>query len=97
MAGFLAALAALAGPITARVLIALGFSVVTVTGVAVSVTAIKQQIIANLQAAPLSMLQMIGLSGGWVALGLIFGAMTWCVSFWMLTKAQSILGSAAGG
>lgn len=94
--GFFAALAALAGPITARVLIALGFSVVTITGVALSVDAIKSQLLTNIGQAPMAALQLIGLGGGWIALGMIFGAMTWCVSFWTLTKAQSIIGMGGG-
>lgn len=93
MGGFFAALAAVAAPITARILIALGFSVVTVTGVTVAVGALKSQLLAVLGTAPAPMLQLLGLAGAWIGLGLIFGAVTFCVAFWTLTKAQSIIGT----
>jgi len=92
MGGLLAGLATLAGPIAARVLIALGFSVVTVTGVTVVFSNLKAQILSQLSSAPLAGLQLIGLGGGWVALGIIFGAMTFAATFYTLTQAQKIIG-----
>jgi hypothetical protein len=76
----------LAGPITARVLLAMGMGVVSVTGVTTAVNSIKTTVIANLGQAPTAALQLAGLSGCWVALGLVFGAVTFAVSFAMLTK-----------
>ncbi|MBT9598649.1 MAG: DUF2523 domain-containing protein [Vitreoscilla sp.] len=92
--GFLAALATLAGPIAARVLMALGMSVVTIGGVTVALSSVKGSIIGNLGGAPYAALQLAGLMGCWEGLGLIFGAMTFTVSFWSLTQATSILGKA---
>lgn len=92
MGGFLGALASLAGPIVARVLMALGFSVVTVTGVDIAIGAVKDEILANLAEAPIAALQLAGLSGCWSALGMIFGAMTFAVTFWSLTQATKIIG-----
>lgn len=93
--GFLAALAALAQPIAARVLLALGFSVVTVGGVTASFAAVKDALLASIAGAPLGALQLFGLGGGWEALGMVLGAMSWAVAFWGLTKATSLLGTAA--
>jgi hypothetical protein len=93
-AGLLAALVGLTGPIVARALVALGFSVVTITGVTLVISTLKSSVLSNFGAAPLAALQLIGLGGGWIALGLLFGAMTFCVSFWTLTSAQRILGKA---
>lgn len=90
----LAGLATLAGPMVARVLMALGFAVVTIGGVAVGISTLKAEIIAGLGTAPVAALQIAGLAGAWIGIGLIFGAMSWCVAFWTLTKAQSIIGSA---
>lgn len=89
--GFLAAFASLAAPITARVLIALGFSVVTIGGVVASVGTVRALIMEHLGQAPLAALQLIGLGGGWTALGIIFGAMTFCTAYWSLTQATKIL------
>lgn len=91
--GFLLALATLAKPITARVLLALGFSVVTVTGVALSVSTVKGLVLSSLGTAPMAALQLAGLMGVWEAGGLVFGAMTWCVSFWTLTSATKLIGT----
>jgi hypothetical protein len=94
MGGFLGALAALAGPITARVLIALGFSVVTVGGVDIAIGAVKDEILFNLADGPMAALQLAGLSGCWTALGMIFGAMTFAATYWSLTQARKIIGGA---
>lgn len=92
--GFLAALATLAGPIVARVLIALGMSVVTIGGVTVALANVKQSIVANLSAGPVAALQLAGLMGCWQGLGLIFGAMTFSVAFWALTQSTQIIAKA---
>jgi hypothetical protein len=90
-AGFLAAIVGLTGPIIARALVALGFAVVTIGGVTVAINTLKAEMLAMLGQAPMAALQLIGLGGGWVALGLLFGAMTFAVSFWTLTSAQRII------
>lgn len=96
MGGLLAALATLAAPMTARVLMALGMSVVTVTGVTLTVDALKAQLIGQLGTMPAAALQLVGLAGGWVGLGMLLGAMTWCASFWALTQATRIIGVGNG-
>lgn len=90
--GFLAALATLAGPIVARVLIALGMSVVTITGVELSIQSVRGLIVSNLGAAPLAILQLAGLSGCWNAIGMMFGGVTFAVGYWTLTQATQVLG-----
>lgn len=97
MGGWLAALATLARPVLARVLVALGMSVVTITGVTVVVDQVKQEIAFNLGAGPYAALQLAGLAGCWSALGLVFGAMTFAVSYWATTQAVKVLGVAAPG
>lgn len=78
--------ASLAGPIAARVLMAMGMGVVSVTGVTTAVDYLKAEVVSSLSAGPSAALQLAGLSGCWVGLGLIFGAVTFAVSFAMLTK-----------
>jgi hypothetical protein len=93
MGGLLAGLVSLATPILARVLVSLGMSVVTITGVSLVLSSLKSQIVSYAGSAPLAMLQLIGLSGGWEALGIIFGAMTFAGTYWSLTQATKLLGS----
>lgn len=92
--GLLGALVTLAGPVVGRVLLSLGFSVITVTGVAVAVGALKSRMLESLGALPLATLQLLGLGGVWVGLGIMLGAMTFCVSYWTLTSSVRILGKA---
>lgn len=92
MNGLLAALASLAAPITARVLLSLGFSVVTVTGVSVAWSALLAQVQSSIGSIPSAIGQLIGLGGGWIALGSIFGAVSFVVSLWSLTAATKIIG-----
>jgi len=93
--GWLGALATLAGPMVARVLMALGMSVVTITGVDVAMGQVKPIIVAQFSQAPLAAIQLAGLSGCWLALGMIFGALTFALSFWSLTQATKIIGKGA--
>lgn len=89
--GLLAAIAGLATPILARVLLALGFSVVTFTGASAVVGMLKSEILSVLGGANLPALQLAGLGGAWVALGWVFGAATFTVTYWALTKAVRVV------
>lgn len=92
MGGLLGAIAALSAPIVARVLIALGMSVVTITGVSLAWGTIRSSIVENLSSQAGAYVQLAGLGGVWVALGAVIGAMTFAVSFWTLTSAVRIMG-----
>lgn len=89
--GLLAAIAGLAGPILARVLLALGFSVVTLAGVVEVVSQLKGQVIGYLGAAPAAGLQIAGLAGVWVGLGMVLGSISFTVALWGFTKAVRIV------
>jgi hypothetical protein len=95
MGGLLAGLATLATPILARVLLALGMGVLTITGVALSVSSIKTLAVSQLAAFPAAALQLGGLLGVWQGLGMVFGAVTFAVTYWTLTKAVSIASAGA--
>jgi hypothetical protein len=90
---FLAALVGLTGPIVARVLISLGFSIVTITGVAVSLTTIKGHVQLSLNSAPMAILQLAGLGGAWEALALVFGAATFVASLYVASSATRLVGA----
>lgn len=89
-AGLLAAIAGLAGPMVARVLLALGFSVVTLTAASAGVGQVKDLLMANLGAAPVAGLKIAGLAGVWVGLGYVLGAVSFTLALWGLTKAVRI-------
>jgi hypothetical protein len=76
-------------------LVALGLSVVTVTGVSVVLAGFKAQMTTWAGQMPLAAVQLAGLAGVWEAAGIIFGAMTACVAYWTLTSATRVLATPA--
>lgn len=91
--GLLAALVSIAPTVVARVLVSLGFAVVTVGGVALSVQALKDMALDGLSGMPAAALQLGGLLGLWDGIGIVFGAASWAVSYWTLTKATRLVGA----
>lgn len=89
-AGLLAAIAALAAPMAMRVLLALGISVLTIGGAAVAVSSLKDAVLGAFAGAPLVVLQLIGLGGGWVALGALLGSVSFSLALWSLTKVTRL-------
>lgn len=69
-------LLALVPGLVSRVLVALGISAVTITGVSAVLGAVKNQFIDGMYALPSGILDVFLLSGGGVGLGMIFGAFT---------------------
>lgn len=88
----LAGLLSIAGSITARVLLSLGFSVLTITGLSAAVSSLKGSILGSLAGAPPAVLQLAGLAGAWDALGLVLGAVSFALSYWTLTSSVRIAG-----
>jgi len=93
---FVALLLQLVKPLLGRALVALGFSVVTVTGASVALSSFKPQIVGMLGTGPMAALQLAGLAGCWVGLGAVFGAITFAVTMWGIRKAVSVVGVATG-
>jgi len=89
--GLLAAIAGLATPILARILIALGFSAVTFVGASAAVDQLKSLVISNLGAGSMAGIQIAGLAGVWVALGMLWGAINFTIALWGMTKAVRIV------
>lgn len=91
--GFAQLLLALVQPVLARVLLALGFSVVSFVGMDM----VMNQVIAHAQSAwgglPASILQLAGLAGIGQALGIIMGAVLTRVMIWQLSRSTRILGT----
>jgi hypothetical protein len=91
---FAAFLASMAAPLVARVLMALGFSVITVAGTDLAISGLKTQVISLLTSGNTPMLQLAGLMGCWTGLGMIFGAMTFAVTLKGLTSLSGWIGKA---
>ena len=86
-------LLALVPPILARILVSLGFAVVSFVGMEL----LMNQMISTVQNAwgglPASILQLAGLAGIGQGLGIIFGAVLTRVMIWQLQKSTRILGA----
>lgn len=85
-------LLSMAQPLVAKVLLALGFSVVSVTGLTVIVNNLKAQAVAGLQLVSPATLQLFLMSGGAVGLGIILGACATRLMLWQIQSATQLLG-----
>lgn len=88
-------LLAMCEPLIAKVLIALGFSVVTITGMEAIINQLKSSLVADLSSMPADMLAIFQLAGGGTALGMIFGAMATKLTLWGIQNATRLLGTPA--
>jgi hypothetical protein len=92
MATFATFLAGMAKPLVAKVMIALGFQVVTITGVVVALDTLKGQMLTWVNQVPAAGLQLALLAGSGEALGIIFGAIAFRVTLWQIQNGTKILG-----
>jgi len=83
-------------PILARIMVALGFSMLSIVGM----DALMGQVMAAFQSAwgglPSQMLALAGLAGIGEALGIITGAIMTKVMIWQLTKSTRMIASNPG-
>lgn len=82
----------LAQPLVARVLAAIGFSVVSIVGLDAIFTQLKDKLQTSFAALPADMLNLFLLAGGGTGLGIIFGAMTTKLVLWKIQQGTKILG-----
>lgn len=68
-------LMALVGPLVVRAVIALGFTAVTYTGVQAAANALISTAQSNWSGLPVTVMQLVSLSGIPEGLGMVFGAM----------------------
>lgn len=85
-------LLSMVGPLVGRVLLALGFSVVTIGGMDLVIGQLKQQIQAAGMGMGVDLFGLFQMSGGGIALGIIMGAINTRIALWTATKATSIIG-----
>jgi hypothetical protein len=74
------ALAEFVGPAVGRMLLALGISAITYTGVSAGLTALEQMAIAKFQGLPSDVLNLMSLLGIDVAITIIFSAYSFKIS-----------------
>lgn len=86
-------LLAMMQPLVAKILVSLGFSVVTITGLVEITNTLKQQAINGLGLLNPQMLNLFLLAGGAQGLGIILGACTTKLLLWQIQSATKILGS----
>lgn len=85
-------LLSMAEPLLAKVLIALGFSVVSIVGVESVLGTIKAQFVANMASMPAVWLEFALYLWIGKGLGVIFGAMATKLTLWSIQNATSLLG-----
>jgi hypothetical protein len=85
-------LMAICQPLIGRILVSLGFSVVTITGFNLVVDQLKDAVVDGVNTLPADVLNLFLLSGGGIGLGLIFGAITTRLMLWQISKSTRILG-----
>ncbi len=81
-------------PLLAKVLLSLGFSVVSIVGVEAAINGLKAEIVTSLMGMPSVWLEFALFLWFGKALGIIFGAMTTKLLLWSIGNATSLLGRA---
>lgn len=84
-------LLAMVQPLVGRILLALGFEVVTITGLSAIVGQLKEQTVSGLSMLGPEMLNLFLLSGGATGLGIILGALATKLMLWQIQSATKIL------
>jgi len=86
-------LLALVSPLISRILIALGFSVVSIVGMDLVIGQLKDMVKSNINALPSDLINLFLFAGGGVALGIIFGAIATKLLIWQIQNAVKIIGA----
>ena len=82
----------LISPAIGRILVALGFSVVSITGMDAIFVQLKTSLVAGLGGMSANMFNVFLLAGGGQALGIITGALATRLMLWQVQNATKILG-----
>jgi hypothetical protein len=92
MMNLAAFLVGMVGPLVARIIASLGFTLLTVTGLTAAVTQLRTMVVSSIGQLPADVVQLGGLMGIWECFGLVLGAASFVVAwrstqgFWMLAK-----------
>jgi len=71
----------LIGPLATRLLLSLGLSLVTITGVTVTVNALRDTLVSSLGGTAMDSLQLAGLFGFWTCIGMVLGSVSFVLAF----------------
>ncbi|MDP3798885.1 MAG: DUF2523 domain-containing protein [Polaromonas sp.] len=85
-------LLAMMQPLLAKILVSLGFSVVSITGLTVIVNNMKSEFTSALSGISPDTLQLFLLANGHIGLGIILGACATKLMLWQIQSATKILG-----
>lgn len=85
-------LLAMMQPLLAKILVSLGFSVVTMVGLDAVFTQLKGTLSNGIGGLPADALQLFLLAGGGQALGIVLGAISTKILMWQIQKATQVLG-----
>lgn len=85
-------LAAMVRPLVAKVLLALGFQVVTITGMVAAMDTLKSMFLSNVASVPAAALQLALLGGAGEGIGIIFGAIATRLALWQIQNGTKLLG-----
>jgi len=83
----------MASGLTAKVLMALGFSVVTVVGMNTVFSQLRDLFLSHSSAIPAAGLNLALLAGAGEGVGIIFGAIVTRLALWQIANAKRILGT----
>lgn len=89
-------LLALVEPMLAKILLALGFSVVSIGGMDSVLSAMKSSFVANMQTMPAEWLQFALYLWIGKGIGIIFGACTTKLMLWAIQSSTALLGKNPG-
>uniref|UniRef100_A0AAU8B8T6 DUF2523 domain-containing protein n=1 Tax=Dulem virus 61 TaxID=3145772 RepID=A0AAU8B8T6_9VIRU len=77
--------------IVGRVLLALGFAVITFTGMDIAINQLKSLVSDGVSKLPSLVFDLFMLAGGGHSLNLLFSAISFRLAYWALTKSTRIL------
>lgn len=85
-------LGAMVTPLLARLLLSLGFSVVTITGFNLVIGQLRDSFVSGTNAMGADVLNLFLIAGGGTAAGIVFGAITVRVTLFQIMQSTKILG-----
>ncbi|WP_281355052.1 DUF2523 domain-containing protein [Comamonas jiangduensis] len=89
-------LLAMLQPMIGRILAAIGFSVITITGFELVISTLKNAVKDGINTLPADTLNLFLYAGGGQGLGMILGAITTKLLLWQVQRATQILGRNPG-
>ena len=85
-------LLAMMQPLMAKILVTLGFSVVSIVGMDLVVNQLRDAVVSGVNTLPADLLGLFLFAGGGVSMGIVFGAIATKLLLWQIQSATKILG-----